>query len=117
MARTVQIRLLPDKRVRIHWFQWDQAGPIEQPTNAVLTAVGPVVMGGAANGSTRRGRIACMPQVKSALPQMGRGIITPVVHSDDPRAATCPECLATQGWQDAMKLLEQTLDVAQQQVS
>lgn len=101
----VVIRLLPDKsgRVRIHWFETLPEGPIETAQNVHLTAIGPVKIGGA------RGRIACAPQQKELIGKTKIGY-QPTVHSDDPRAVTCPECLATASCQKALADLADILD-------
>lgn len=113
MSRTVELRVLPDGRVRIHWFMFDQAGPVSLPHGTTKSGV---AMGGSLpdeNGDyCSRGRIVCQPQRTSILPEKGRrGITRPVVHSDDPRAVTCPECQATEEWKAAMANLKELLNV------
>lgn len=109
MSRTAVLRLLPDGsgRVRIHWFIWDKEGPIQMPQTMVMTAKGPMAVGGNAVTGERRGRIACQPKLKSVLPQQKGQEYLLFTHSDDPRAASCPECMATEEYKAAMKALEE----------
>jgi hypothetical protein len=86
------LKLLPDDsgRVRIHWFERTPDGPITTTEASVPAARGSVKVEGIT------GRIACMPRVDTIGPkQDARQTIHLVPHSDDPRAVTCPECLAT----------------------
>lgn len=103
----VVIRLLPDGsgRVRIHYFVHDQKGPVTTPSGAVMTALGPLKLGGVT------GRIACQPQLASVTPQMVKGELQPTVHSDDVRAVTCPECQRTSEYLATMNLLAHTMPV------
>ncbi len=69
-----------------------------------MTGMGLVKVGGSVDGQFSRGRIAC----RSALAIVGtmvQGAYQPVVHSDDPRAATCPECLETEECKKALATL------------
>jgi hypothetical protein len=90
----VNVKLLPDKsgRVMIHWFMWDEAGPIELTQAPVMTANGPMVVGGNVVTGETKGRIACNPALKDLIPRAVGGIGQLCVHSDDPRAVTCPDC-------------------------
>ncbi len=99
----VVIRMLPDKsgRVRIHWFIRDSTGPAKTPSLTVPSPVGPLAVGGTV------GRIACQPKRDSVTPAVNHaGQIEPCCHTDDPRAATCPECCATDEFKQAMEYLE-----------
>lgn len=102
MSRHIGIKLLPDNsgRVRIHWFVRDPAGPIITSGRRAVTAKGPITLGGA------RGYIACQPDRKDVRPTAVRGILEMFFHSDDFRAATCPECLGTQEYAEVMAELE-----------
>ncbi len=100
---SVVIRMLPDKsgRVRIHWFVRDPAGPAETPSGSLPSKPKPTIIEGS------RGRIACQPNRDSVTPSTNRsGQIEPCCHTDDPRAATCPECQATDEYKQAMEYLE-----------
>lgn len=90
------VKLLKDGsgRVCIHWFARDKAGPIAEPNREPAVPAW-------AKGTA--GRIACQPKRTSLLPesdQNGNGIAC--MHTDDPRAATCPECLATAEYKTIM---------------
>lgn len=104
----VVMKLLSDRsgRVLIHWFIHDDQGPVETPANAVMTAMGPLKLGGV------RGRIACMPSLDSVTPTMVNGISYPVPHSDDVRAVTCPACSATKEFWEMKKRLAEILETA-----
>jgi hypothetical protein len=103
--RTVIIRMLPDKsgRVRIHWFIHEERGPIKTPETVKMTQIGPVRLGG------NRGRIACQPAKTDLVPQQKGRDIEPCCHSDDPRAVTCPECMAVPEYREAMDYLGELL--------
>lgn len=54
-----------------------------------------------------RGRLACNP--KRLVIPITRGNVTTVTpRSDDPRAVTCPKCIASSFYKEKMKLLEET---------
>lgn len=81
---------LPNGKIRVHWFVRDSKGPIKTGIRAVATMRGPLQFGGAV------GYIACQPQRQSVQPQV-QGMTTRLfMHSDDVRAVSCPECLATE---------------------
>ena len=105
MNRVVNMRLLNDGtgRVCIHWFIRDEAGPIKTPGTAYMTAFGPIPLGGAV------GRIACNPEQNSVATQNNGMDFFPCLHSDDVRAATCPDCLATD---EAKKVIEKLKTIA-----
>jgi hypothetical protein len=94
MFPTVCIRLLPDGsgHVRIHWFQKIAGGPIKTAGRSDLAIVFP--------GS--EGRIACMPHRTVTHQWLKSGEYEILHHTDDPRAATCPECMATKEFKGAM---------------
>ncbi len=102
----VLIRLLPDRsgRVRIHWFERTADGPVQTQANSVQTALGTVKLGGA------KGRIACQPARKEVTPSLIGSEWEPCVHSDDPRAVTCPECMGKDGFKAAMQELKDILE-------
>lgn len=90
MERAIVVKMLPDGRCCQHWFIMDDAGPIKT-RDAVpsMTQLGPLKLGGA------RGRIACRPEQNTVETQQ-RGLdFFPCLNSDDVRAVTCPDCLAT----------------------
>lgn len=89
--KTLVRRMLPDGsgRLRIHWLCPDENGPIRTEGRTVFVGATPLRLGGAV------GRVACQEAKTSILPEV-RGSKAHVMEiSDDVRAATCPECLAT----------------------
>jgi hypothetical protein len=109
MKQQVVIRMLKDGtgRVCIHFFVHDDRGPAVTPAAEVRTAVGTVQIG----GST--GYIACQPQRADVTPRMVGNTIQPLPHSNDGRAVTCPECMATEAYKEWMKGLEDVLETSQ----
>ncbi len=104
--RVAEIKMLPDGsgRVRIHYFVHDQKGPVTTPDGVIMSSIGPIRMGGV------KGYIACQPERANLLPQMQGNVSLLTCHSDDARAATCPECLATDDWKKASQQLEELLN-------
>jgi len=102
----IVIRLLPDGsgRVRIHWFERCDDGPIETLQRSEPTPIGPLRLGGA------KGRIACRPEQKSLSQTTREGQYQPTVHSDDVRAVTCPECQATEAYKKTVQDLADILE-------
>jgi hypothetical protein len=97
----VVVKVLPDGRRRIHWFVRDDRGPVKTAARSEMTQAGVLRLGGAA------GHVACQPGRESILPEAMPGRVVPFAHSDDPRGATCPECLATKEYADAIKALSE----------
>jgi hypothetical protein len=99
------IRMLPEpgpdglRRVRIHFFVHDDKGPAKTPAGAVMSNWGPFHFPGSV------GFIACKPKQSNITPQVVAGTVEPTVHSNDARAVTCPECMATDAYKDMMKRL------------
>ncbi len=106
--RTVTVKLLPDGsgRVRIHWLELREDGPVKTPEGTVPTSQGPIRMGGAV------GRIACAPRQKKVGAVTEKGETSLVVHSDDPRAVTCPECQEKEEYKAAMRQYDLLVDTA-----
>jgi hypothetical protein len=102
MSRSVVVRMLPDNsgRVRIHWFMRDSNGPIpmSQVGQQINVAQGMVETAGGA-----RGWIMCDKKRCDFAPTTIKGLPAPVIHTDDPRSANCPECMNTPEWREAMK--------------
>src|SRR5215467_9714350 len=92
MTLPVTIRLLPDGsgRVRIHWYVKFKGGPIKS-----------VAQNGVINFPASEGKIACSPDLGPSV-RLSDGSMQLTHRSDDPRAVTCPECMATQEFKDAM---------------
>ena len=106
--RVVTIRLLPDGsgRVRIHWYMRTPDGPIKPPENGMPDIYAKKL------GWPTSGRIMCAPGVKDIRPQIKGASIHPVVHSDDPRAVTCPECMETEEYKKVMEEYALLVDTA-----
>lgn len=108
MSRVV-IRMLPDKsgRVCIHYFVHSREGPANTPGGMV----GPFPFPGS------QGYIACSPKTERVTPRVGAdGTTTPVCHSNEARAVTCPKCRETREWKETMAQIESTLDTAREGV-
>lgn len=97
----VVVRLLPDGsgRVCLHWIYEDKDGPIETVDSVVQTSAGPKLLG------ARRWRMACCPQLTNIDPKREGVRIIPWQRSDDPRAVTCPRCMATDEFKARMEFL------------
>jgi hypothetical protein len=112
---TVLARLLPDGsgRLRIHWFVHDVNGPASTPPGLIaenlLSPEMKNIVGPRFRSAT--GYIACQPKRTDVTPQQYGNEIRLTVHSNDPRAATCPECLATEVYEKAMKELGELVAV------
>jgi hypothetical protein len=102
----VVVKILPDGRVRIHWFIHDSEGPASTPGGSTATARGPIQWPAA------RGRIACQPKREHITAQYNNGKHYAFVYSDDARAATCPECKATAEYKAMMEQLGEILETA-----
>lgn len=106
MAPPVTIRVLDmkTKRVRIHWFERTDHGPIQTgKVEHFIPQVGPLVLGGS------KGRIACQPRLATLTSPMVAGKYQPIPCSDEVRAVTCPECQATEGFKKAASELAAVL--------
>ena len=106
MNRVVVMKQLKDGsgRICVHWFVRDTDGPITTPRGEQMTASGMWRKGGV------KGRIACNPTQNTIVPQE-RGMETLLCcHTDDVRAATCPDCLATD---EAKAMLQHYADMEQ----
>ena len=104
------IRILPDGRVRIHWFCRDYNGAATAPAGLI-----PVMKDGEPvleNGKQKfisgavKGFIACNRGQREVTPQYIANTVEVCNHSDDPRAVSCPECLATAECQAALAELD-----------
>ena len=113
----VVIKMVPDKQgrptdiVRIHYFVWDEKGPIALPQKVTPTALGPLTIGGNVVTGAFRGRLACAPGRAENQPVWANGRIVPCPQTDDPRAATCPECMASEDYKKAMAGLSELLNI------
>jgi hypothetical protein len=107
-GRVVEMRVLPGGKVRIHWFERALDGPATTPSGMTTGAEGRLQVGPV------RGRIACMPTQANVAPQTKGGVIRLVCHSDEPRAVTCPECMATENFKTALANLNELLQQPRQ---
>lgn len=92
-------------RICVHLFVQDERGSFVEPH-----AIHPVFEGGeqvkqVVECRPTRGRLACDPR-RDPTPVIRKGatIVTP--RTDDPRAVTCPKCLASKDWAEMTKKLE-----------
>jgi hypothetical protein len=110
--RTIRMRALPGEpldgsgRIRIHFFVKDVRVKTQTPAGVVKTAVAglpgpPLKVGGV------HGYIACNRARDPLTSSVVNGVHAVEPYSDDPRGATCPECLATPEFQAAMKVIEE----------
>lgn len=112
--RQVNLRVLPGEptdgsgRVCIHLFVPDEAGPFVEPH-----VLHPVIENGVAvkqkvQAKPTRGRLACDP--KRTVAPVTRGNVTTVTpRTDDPRAATCPRCIASEAYAAMMARYEENV--------
>jgi hypothetical protein len=102
----LNMRLLKDGtgRVCIHYFVRDASGPIVTPKGE----------GQLANIGGTKGYIACNRQQNTVGTQIRNGEHMMCVNSDDPRAVTCPDCLATDEAKRQLTEYGEMVDVAAQ---
>lgn len=97
MKRIVDMgRELPGGRVRIHWFVFQEGGPAKTSKGKLKSSGGEIEVVG------KSGYVACDPKRTTLNPSRHGEVIKTFHHTDDPRAATCPECLATAEYKAAM---------------
>jgi hypothetical protein len=110
-SRIVSISVLPGEptdgsgRVCIHLFVPRADGPFVEPH-----ALHPVFQDGVqvkqqVVALPTRGRLACDPR-RQVAPVTRRGVTAVTARTDDPRAVTCPRCLASVLYREAMERLE-----------
>lgn len=85
----IDIKLLPDGRVCIHWLIKDENGPVKTQGRTAMTAHGPFQLGGF------QGRIACNPLQNTVNPQIRNGVRYMCHYVTELQSATCPKCLAS----------------------
>ena len=90
--------------VCIHLFVPDERGPFVEPHVIQVDKVAadsgrPVLVAG-----PKRGRLACNPKSLVAAVER-RGVTTITMRTDDPRAVTCPKCIASTFYTDIMQKL------------
>lgn len=102
--RPVEVRVLSGEptdgsgRVCIHLFVKDDAGPFVEP--CVLA-----VLDGQLVSKPTRGRLACSPtRTVAPFNTATTTVVTP--RTDDPRAVTCPKCVASEIYRQRSALLQ-----------
>lgn len=105
--RTVIVKVLPGQptdgsgKVCVHLFVRDPYGSFVEPH-----VLHPVIRDGQVvkqelEAKPTRGRLAC-DRKRQAAPVAGIGGMTITMRTDDPRAVTCPKCLASESYQELM---------------
>ena len=106
--RAVNVRVLPGEpldgtgRVCIHLFVPDESGPFVEPhvLHPVFKDGQPVKQ--QVQAKPTRGRLACDP--KRTVAPITRGNVTTITQrTDDPRAVTCPRCMASREYAAMME--------------
>ena len=105
--RAINLRVLPGEpldgsgRICIHLFVQDERGSFIEPH-----ALHPVFENGVQKVQAKptRGRLACDPK-RDPAPVTRGGVITVTPRTDDPRAVTCPRCMASDEYIKAMEVL------------
>lgn len=88
-------------RVCIHLFVRDETAKFQEEfTFLPVYENGEQVKGRVAIGPSR-GRLACDPS-RSFAPELRGGAVVVTMRSDDPRAVSCPKCIATAEYKEAM---------------
>lgn len=92
-------------RVCIHLFVRDEAGSFTQRhvLHSVLDTEGKPIKG-RLEARPARGRLACSRTLIPTSIVKGN-TITKTLHSEEPRATTCPRCMNTPEYKSAMELL------------
>lgn len=112
--RIVNVNVLPGEpldgsgKVAIHLFIEDEVGPILEPAVTCMADVevdGNVVK--QLSVRPTRGRLACNPR-RTVAPTTRNGVTTVTPRSGDPRAVTCPKCIASRDYKTMMGLLSTT---------
>lgn len=110
----VNLNVLPNEpldgrgRVYIHLFVIDPAGPFVEPhvLHPCRDEQGEVIPQQVEARPTR-GRLACDPKRLVAPRRERDGSLTITMRTDDPRAATCPKCLASADYARLMDTIAQ----------
>lgn len=87
-------------QVCIHLFVRDQRGPFVEPHVLHQSDMVPKQL----EARPTRGRLACDPK-RTVAPVKKGGVIIVTPRTDDPRAATCPKCIASEDYKKSMQLL------------
>ncbi len=81
-------------RVCIHLFIQDEQGPFIEPHVLHPVYKDGEVVKGQIEAKPTRGRLACS-RTRLVAPVAHNGVTQVTLRTDDPRAVTCPKCLAT----------------------
>lgn len=106
--RRVNIRVIHGEptdgtgRVCIHLYVQDATGPFVEPNVLHPLIENGQVVKGKIQARPTRGRLACDPK-RIVAPVTRNGVTTVTPRTDDPRAATCPQCLASANYATMMK--------------
>ena len=111
-AMILNVKMLPDKsgRVLIHWLQEGVEGGTAYP---IKIQGHPQLRAQCGQSVVINARIACNPKQNSVNPQHRGQEVFMCMHSNDVRAVTCPQCLATVDAVELLKQYEDVLEVAQ----
>ncbi len=105
--RVLDIKVLPDSKGRpsgtlcIHLFVVDPNGILTEPC---VTQVDHTKKGSGLTVGPLKGRLACDHKRRVAVVHKGN-VTSVTLRTGDPRATTCPRCLASKECQDMMRLL------------
>lgn len=107
----ISMRVLPGEpldgtgRVCIHLFVPDSSGPFQE--NHVIQLCKLALARGErkAVSGPMTGRLAC-DRKRLVAPVTKSGVTTVTSRTDDPRAATCPKCIASKDYERMMLVLE-----------
>ena len=115
--RVVDVGVLPGEaidgagRVCIHLFVPDTRGPFVEPHALHPVIKDSMIVKQQVEAKPTRGRLACSP-VRTVAPVTRGGATRITLRSDDPRAVTCPRCIASTYYADAMELITTAAEAA-----
>lgn len=92
-------------KVAIHLFVRDPNGPFVEPHVLYPVMDDNGQPGPGLTARATRGRLACDPR-RTVAPVVRGGVTTVTIRSDDPRAVTCPKCMASKDYTDLMTQIE-----------
>lgn len=99
------IKVLPGEptdgsgKVCIHLFVKDERGPFIEPHVLHIDEES-----GKLVAKPTRGRLACDPN-RTVITVTRRGVTAITMRTDDPRAATCPKCIASKDYAEMMETI------------
>lgn len=110
-TKSVNLRVVPGEatdgsgRVCIHLFVRDERGPFVEP-HALHPSVKDGVQQKQLEARPTRGRLACDAK-RTVAPVTKNGVTTVTPRTEEPRAVTCPKCIASAEYAKAMDLINQ----------